>query len=68
MESKLRMYRKAGAITQRKLAKDLHMARQTIIAIEKGHYNPSLEMAFRLARYFGVSIEELFTYQPSEIE
>ncbi|MEN6610732.1 MAG: helix-turn-helix transcriptional regulator [Methanoregulaceae archaeon] len=68
MKSKLREFRIRQKLTQRKLAKDVRVARQTIVAIEKGHYNPSLEMAFRLARYFGVPIEELFTYQPSEIE
>jgi len=66
MKSRLRMYRERYDITQRHLARDLKIARQTIVAIEKGHYNPSLEIAFRLARYFGVAIEDLFIYEPPE--
>ena len=49
--------------TQEGLAKCVGVSRQTIIAIEKGTYNPSLELAFRLARIFGVAIEDLFTYE-----
>ena len=49
--------------TQEGLAKRAGESRQTIIAIEKGTYNPSLELAFKLARIFGVAIEDLFTYE-----
>ena len=49
--------------TQEGLAKRAGVSRQTIIAIEKGTYNPSLELAFKLARIFGVAIEDLFTYE-----
>ena len=64
MKSKVRMYRKMMDLTQRDLARDLKIARQTIVAIEQGHYNPSLEIAFRLSTFFGVPVEELFVYEP----
>lgn len=49
--------------TQERLAEQVGVSRQTIIAIEKGTYNPSLDLAFKLARAFEVAIEEIFTYQ-----
>ena len=49
-------------MTQADLAQRVGLARQTIIAIEQGRYSPSLEMAFRIARVFGVPIEEVFQY------
>lgn len=48
-------------MTQEELAKRVGVARQTIIAIEKGKYNPSVALAIRIARVFGVSVEELFS-------
>ncbi|HJK27540.1 MAG TPA: helix-turn-helix transcriptional regulator, partial [Methanocorpusculum sp.] len=41
----------------------LGVTRQTILAIEKGKYDPSLELAFRMARYFNTTIEEIFTFE-----
>lgn len=52
--------RLARGITQVKMAEDLQVTRQTINAIEKNKYNPSLELALKLIDYFDVSIEELF--------
>ncbi len=49
-------------LTQEALANELGVTRQTILAIEKGKYDPSLELAFKIARYFGVSINEVFIY------
>ena len=49
-------------MTQQTLAERVGLTRQTIVAIEKGHYAPSLEAAFRIARVFGVNIEEVFGY------
>jgi putative transcriptional regulator len=51
-----------GEMTQAELADKLGVTRQTIIAIEQGRYSPTLEMAFRMARVFGVTLEELFQY------
>ena len=54
--------------TQEALGKRVGVTRQTIIAIERGKYNPTLELAFRLAREFSVSIEEIFNYWSEENE
>ena len=53
-------------LTQEHLAQVIGVNRQTILAIEKGKYVPSLDLAFRIARYFGVSIEEIFMYEDEE--
>ena len=47
-------------MTQQQLAEKVHVTRQTIVALEKGKYSPSLELAFRIARAFDVSLEEVF--------
>ncbi len=54
--------------TQEGLAKRLGVTRQTIISIEKGTYNPSLALAFKLARILGMKIEEIFEYRDDENE
>ncbi len=50
-------------LTQDALAKELAVTRQTILAIEKGKYDPSLELAFRISRYFQTTIEEIFSFE-----
>lgn len=52
----------AGEMTQAELADRLGVTRQTVIAIEQGKYSPSLEVAFKTARVFGVPLEEVFQY------
>lgn len=56
----------AGEMTQQELADEARVSRQTIVAIEKGNYSPSLELAFRLAHIFQTPLEEVFTYDPDE--
>jgi len=51
-------------LTQDGLAQALGVTRQTILAIEKGKYDPSLELAFKIARYFNTTIDEVFVYEP----
>lgn len=51
-----------GEMTQQELADKVGVTRQTIVAIEKGNYSPSLELAFRIARVFGRTLEEVFTF------
>jgi putative transcriptional regulator len=51
-----------GEMTQADLADRIGVTRQTIIAIEQGRYSPSLEMAFQIARAFGVALDEVFHY------
>jgi len=52
--------RKQRGIRQEDLAQALGVSRQTVISLEKGKYNPSLSLAFKLARYFNLSIEDIF--------
>lgn len=56
----------AGEMTQAELAERVGVTRQTIIAIEQGRYSPSLEMAFQLARVFGVPLDDVFQYPEDE--
>jgi len=61
----IRRYRfEHGGMTQQKLAKLVGVSRQTVNAIESSKYSPSLEVAFRITRAFGVSIEDIFFYEP----
>jgi len=52
----------AGEMTQAELAEKIGVTRQTVIAVEQGKYSPSLEVAFKMARVFGVGLEEVFQY------
>ena len=60
MKNKLEALRKEKGVRQEDLAQALGVSRQTIISLEKGKYNPSLALAFKLARYFALTIEEIF--------
>ena len=60
MINHLEELRKQRGIRQEDLAQALDVSRQTVISLEKGKYNPSLALAFKLARYFGLSIEDIF--------
>ncbi|KUG14370.1 putative hth-type transcriptional regulator [hydrocarbon metagenome] len=62
MKNRIKVFRAMHDLTQEALARDLGVTRQTVLAIEKGKYDPSLDLAFRIARYFGVAIEEVFTF------
>jgi putative transcriptional regulator len=53
-----------GEMTQQELADRTGVTRQTIVAIEHGKYSPTLELAFRIARVFGKSLDEVFTHEP----
>ncbi len=60
MKNRLEALRKARGIKQEELAAALEVSRQTIGSLENGRYNPSILLAFKLARYFDVSIEDVF--------
>ena len=60
MKNKLEELRKQRGIRQEDLAQALGVSRQTVISLEKGKYNPSLALAFKLARYFALPIETIF--------
>lgn len=66
MESHIKELRKARGVSQSDLATALGVSRQTIISIESGRYTASLPLAFRIARYFGKPIEEIFVYTEEE--
>jgi len=58
----------AGEMTQQQLADLARVSRQTIVAIEKGNYSPSLELAFRLAHIFNAPLDQVFIYEPEDGE
>jgi putative transcriptional regulator len=62
MKNNLKVYRATQDLTQEELAKGLGVTRQTIIAIEKEKYDPSLILAFKIAKFFKVKIEDIFTH------
>lgn len=66
MDSELKVWRAKADVTQAELADEVGVSRQTINAIERGRYDPSLELAFELARYFECDIEEIFHYDVEE--
>ena len=63
MKNRLEELRRARGIRQEELADTLGVSRQTISSLEKGRYNPSILLAFRIARYFGMQIEDIFIYE-----
>ena len=63
MKNKLKVFRAMHDLTQEDLAEKVGVTRQTINAIEKRKYNPSLELAFKLAKLFEVKIEDIFIYE-----
>ena len=66
MKNRLEELRKARGINQEELARALRVSRQTIGSLENGRYNPSIPLAFKIARFFGLSIEEVFIYEESD--
>ncbi len=66
MKNRLKVYRAMHDLTQEELATKLEVTRATINAIEKGRYDPSLKLAFKIARFFGVAIEDVFIYDETE--
>ena len=63
MKNHLEKLRKSQGIKQEELAAALQVSRQTIGSLENGRYNPSIQLAFKIARYFGMRIEEIFIYE-----
>lgn len=62
MDNNLKVYRAKYDLTQKQLAKEIGVSRQTIISIEKKRYEPSLSLAFKISNYFEVKIEDVFKY------
>ncbi len=63
MKNRIEEIRGERGIRQEELAKALGVSRQTISSLENGRYNPSILLAFKLAKFFGMSIEEIFIYE-----
>ncbi|MFK3677867.1 helix-turn-helix transcriptional regulator [Microbacterium sp. NPDC090218] len=62
VSNSIRVHREQAGLTQAELARTIGVTRQTLIAIEQQKYSPTLELAFQIARAFGVGIDELFAY------
>jgi putative transcriptional regulator len=63
MKNRIESIRKERGIRQEEFAKALGVSRQTISSLENGRYNPSIQLAFKIARYFDMTIEEVFIYE-----
>lgn len=63
MKNRLEQLRKQRGISQEELADALQVSRQTVGSLENGRYNPSILLAFKIARYFGMAIEDIFLYK-----
>lgn len=63
MKNRLEEIRRQYKVTQEELANALEVSRQTIGSLENGRYNPSIILAFKIARYFNMQIEEIFIYE-----
>ena len=68
MDNRLEELRKERGIKQEDLARELGVSRQTISSLEKGRYNPSILLAFKIARRFGMQIEDVVIYQEDDHE
>jgi putative transcriptional regulator len=66
MKNRLEELRRRLGLKQEDLAEALEVSRQTISSLENGRYNPSILLAFKIARYFGMSIEEIFICEGEE--
>lgn len=63
LKNRLEEIRKKNCIKQEDLASELEVSRQTIGSLENGRYNPSIILAFKIARFFNMSIEDIFIYE-----
>ncbi len=63
MKNRIEEIRKARGIRQEDFAKSMGVSRQTISSLETGRYNPSIFLAYKIAKYFGMSIEEVFIFE-----
>lgn len=66
VNNRIKELRKGKKMSQEELANTCNVSRQTVNAVEKSKYDPSLELAFRLAKHLGVSVDELFLYKGQE--
>lgn len=68
MKNRIEQIRKERGIRQDEFAKLMGVSRQTISSLETGRYNPSIYLAYKIAKYFGMTIEEVFVFDEEEME
>ena len=66
LKNRIEEIRKERGVMQEDLAKSMGVSRQTISSLENGRYNPSIMLAYRIAKYFGMTIEEVFIFDEEE--
>ena len=67
MKNKIEQIRKEKGIRQEDFAKALDVSRQTISSLENGRYNPSIYLAYKIAKYFGMTIEDIFIFDEVDL-
>jgi len=67
MKNRIEAIRKDRGILQDEMAKAMGVSRQTISSLENGRYNPSIMLAYKIAKYFGMTIEEVFIFEEEEL-
>lgn len=67
MKNRIECIRKERGILQDEMAKALGVSRQTISSLENGRYNPSIMLAYKIAKYFAMTIEEVFIFDEEEL-
>ena len=67
MKNRIEEIRKDRGIRQEEFARELGVSRQTISSLETGRYNPSIFLAWKIARYFGMTIEEVFIFEEDDL-
>ncbi len=68
MKNRIEEIRKERGISQESFAKSMGVSRQTISSLENGRYNPSITLAYKIARYFGMIIEEVFVFEEEDLK
>ena len=68
MKNKIEQIRKERGILQDELAKYMGVSRQTISSLENGRYNPSITLAYKIAKYFDMTIEEVFVFEEKDLK
>lgn len=68
MKNRIEEIRKEKGIRQEEFAKSMGVSRQTISSLENGRYNPSIILAYKIAKYFGMTIEEVFIFEEKDLK
>ena len=68
MKNKIEEIRKERGIRQEEFAKSMGVSRQTISSLENGRYNPSIALAYKIAKYFGMMIEDVFIFEEDDLK